>query len=53
MLPYTYYLFITQFEKIGGGDFHKAVSSDCEFRQNRLRTDRTFRMGVNDMTSHM
>jgi len=39
--------------KVGAGDFYKTVSTDSEFRQNLLRKDHTFRMKLNEMTSHM
>jgi hypothetical protein len=39
--------------KDGAGDFYKTVSSDSELRQNLLRKDHTFRMRLNEITSHM
>jgi len=39
--------------KAGAGDFHKTLSSDCEFLQNLLREYHAFRMGLNKITSHM
>jgi hypothetical protein len=52
MLPYILSLSPALLE-VGAGDFHKTLSNDCEFLQNLLREDHTFRIGLNEITSHM